>query len=383
MKYNKLEVDLKALRANIKTALKIIGKNNFFYPFVKSNAYGVGIHEVTRILIEEGLHEVGLLTSEEARSLNLKKVQILIFGPIERAEEFLNNPYWIPVISSFNDLNIFSQTMMKNQNSHNIHIKFDVGMSRLGFDPKDTDELISFFKNNTHLKLQGMCAHLSRGEDIGIPNSSAKKQIEQFKKIGQEMKKHFPSIKQHLFNSSAFLGSFCHDLDMEYGSRLGGFIYGIKHDIENQTQTALKKWSQLDLQPVTTLKAGVLSSRIIPQGQGVSYDSLWKAKTDSNIAVISMGYADGIFRNLTGMDVLFRGQRVPVVGAVCMNFFMIDLTPVLGLKEKPKRGEEVVIYGKQQNHEISIKEHSQALGSIPYEVMTHISPSVQRVYYDL
>ncbi|MDE0151650.1 MAG: alanine racemase [Bdellovibrionales bacterium] len=383
MKYNKLEVNLKALRTNIKTALKIIGKNNFFYPFVKSNAYGVGIHEVTRILTEEGLHEVGLLTSEEARSLNSKKVQILIFGPIEKSEEFLSNPHWTPIISSFDDLNIFSQTIMNNKSSHNIHIKFDVGMSRLGFDSKDTDELISFFKTNTHLKLQGVCAHLSRGEDIGIPNSSAGKQIEQFKKIGKEIKKHIPSIKQHLLNSSALLGSFCHDLDIEYGSRLGGFIYGIKHDIENQTQTALKKWSQLDLQPVTTLKAGVLSSRVISQGCGVSYDSLWKAKTDSNIAVISMGYADGISRNLTGMDVLFRGQRVPIVGAVCMNFFMIDLTPVLGLKEKPKRGEEIVIYGKQQNQEITIKEHAQALGSIPYEVMTHISPSVQRVYYDL
>lgn len=383
MKYNKLEVNLSALRANIKAALKIIGKNNFFYPFVKSNAYGLGVHEITHILIKEGLHEIGLLTTQEAQSINLKKIQILIFGPMEKAEEFLKNPHWIPVISSFDDLNIFSQTMIKNHSSHNIHIKFDIGMSRLGFEEKDTNEIISFCKNNTHLKLQGVCAHLSRGEDIGIPNSDTRKQVEQFKRIGQEMKKHFPLIKQHLFNSSAFLGSFCHDLNMEYGSRLGGFIYGIKHDVENQTQKALKKWSELNLQPVTTLKAGVLSSRIIPQGRGVSYDSLWKAKTDSNIGVISMGYADGLSRNLSGMDVLFRGQRVQVTGAVCMNFFMIDLTPVLGLKEKPNRGEEVVIYGKQQNQEITIKEHAQALGAIPYEIMTHISPSVQRTYYGL
>ena len=378
MKYNKLEVNLNALRANVKTALKIVGKNNFFYPFVKSNAYGLGAHEVTRILIEEGLHEVGLLTPAEAQFLNSKKIQILIFGPIETAEEFLTNPHWIPVISSFDDLNIFSQTIMKNHSSHNIHIKFDVGMSRLGFETKDVNELISFFKNNTHLKLKGVCAHLSRGEDIGIPNSDTRKQVKQFKKIGQEIKKYFPSIKQHLLNSSAFLGSFCHDLDMEFGSRLGGFIYGIKHDIENQK--TLKKWSELNLQPVTALKAGVLSSRIIPQGSGVSYDSLWKSKTESNIAVVSMGYADGLSRNLTGMDVLFRGQRVQVTGAICMNFFMIDLTPVLGIKEKPKRGEEVVIYGKQQDKEITIKEHAKALGSIPYEIMTHISPSVQRVY---
>jgi len=380
MTYNKLEVNLSALRANIKTALKIIGKNNFFYPFVKSDAYGLGVHEITRILIEEGLHDIGLLTTQEAQSINSKKIQILIFGPMEKSEEFLKNPHWIPVISSFDDLNIFSQTMMKNHSSHKIHIKFDIGMSRLGFEEKDTNKIISLLKKNIHLKLQGVCAHLSRGEDIGIPNSDTRKQLEQFKRIGQEIKKHFPLIKQHLFNSSSFLGSFCNDLDMEYGSRLGGFIYGIKHDIENQK--ALKKWSELDLQPVTTLKAGILSSRIIPQGRGVSYDSLWKAKTDSNIGVISMGYADGLSRNLTGMDVLFRGQRVQVVGTVCMNFFMIDLTPVLGL-EKPDRGEEIVIYGKQQNKEITIKEHAQALGTIPYEVMTHISPSVQRIYHDL
>ena len=93
-----------------------------------------------------------------------------------------------------------------------------------------------------------------------------------------------------------------------------------------------------------------------------------------------MGYADGLSRSLAGLNVLFRGQKVQVVGSICMNFFMIDLTPALGLKEKPKRGEEIVLYGKQQNEEISIKDYAQALGAIPYEIMTHVSSSVQRVY---
>ncbi len=380
MAYNKLEVNLDALRANVKTALKIIGKNNFFYPFVKSNAYGLGIHKVTQVLMEEGLYEVGLLTTQEAQTLDSKKIKTLIFGPIDKTEEFLKNPNWIPVISSFDDLNNFSQTILKHQASHLIHIKFDVGMSRLGFEETDCDKIISFLSQNKHLNLEGICAHLSRGEDIGVLNSETQKQVAQFKNIRQKMKKHFPSIKQHLLNSSAFLGSFSHDLDMEFGARLGGFIYGIKHDVENQTQKALNKWSELNLKPVSTLKVGIISSRIIPQGRGVSYDSLWKAKIPSNIAVVSMGYADGLSRALTGLNVLFRGQKVQVAGSICMNFFMIDLTPVLGLKEQAKRGEEVVIYGQQQKEEISIKDHAQSLGSIPYEIMTHISSSVQRVY---
>lgn len=383
MSYNKLEVNLGALRANIKTALKIIGKNNFFYPFVKSNAYGLGSKEIVKVLVEEGLYEVGLLTTQEAQKLSSKKLKFLIFGPIEKSEEFLKNPNWIPVISSFEDLDTFSQTMLKNQSAHSIHIKFDVGMSRLGFEQKDIDEIIFFLNRNRHLQLEGVCAHLSRGEDIGDANSETRKQVKQFTNIGQKMEKHFPLLKQHLLNSSAFLGSFSHNLHIKFGARLGGFIYGVKHDVENQHQKAYNKWSELNLQPVTSLKAGVISSRIIPQNRGVSYGSLWKAKDSSNIAVISMGYADGLSKALTGLDVLFRGKRVQVVGSVCMNFFMIDLTPVLGLKEKPQRGEEIVIYGKQENEEISIKEHAQTLGSIPYEVMTHISPSVQRVYYEL
>ena len=177
MKYNKLEVNLSALRANVKTALKIIGKNNFFYPFVKSNAYGLGIKKVTQILIEEGLHGIGLLTTQEAQSLPSNIKTILIFSPIEKAEEFLENPHWIPVISSFDDLNIFSQTILKHGSTHCIHIKFDVGMSRLGFEEEDLDEIISFLNHNKHLKLEGVCAHLSRGEDIGVLNSETAKQV--------------------------------------------------------------------------------------------------------------------------------------------------------------------------------------------------------------
>ena len=381
MKYNKLEVNLGALKANVKTALKIIGKNNFFYPFVKSNAYGLGAQKITQALMEEGLCEVGVLTAQEAQMLNSKKIKILIFGPMEDAEEFLQCPHWIPVLSSFEDLKNFSQIILKHQAHHCIHIKFDVGMSRLGFEETDCDAIISFLNQNKHLRLEGICAHLSRGEDIGVVNSSAQKQTAQFKDIGRKMKKYFPAVKQHLFNSSAFLGSFSHDLEMEFGARLGGFLYGIKHDVENHK--TLRKWSELKLKPVSTLKAGIISSRRVPLGRAVSYDNLWTAKTPSHIAVVSMGYADGLSRSLTGLDVLFRGKRVKVVGAVCMNFFMIDLTPVLGLKEKPKRGEEVVIYGQQKNEEISIKEQAQALGSLPYEMMTRISSSVQRVYYEL
>ena len=379
MSGGRLEIHLGALRANIRTALKIIGKNNFFYPFVKSEAYGLGLLEVTRILQEEGCCGIGLLNTQEAQKISSNKIKILIFGPIENAKEFVQNPHWIPVLSSFEDLNHFSQTMEKKHKPRLVHIKFDVGLSRLGFEEKNLNEIISFFKNNKVLQLEGVCTHLSRGESAGISNSTARNQIKQFKNIGQKIAKHFPAVKNHLFNSSAFLAHFCHDLDMEFGARLGGFLYGIKHDIEHKTQKAFKKWSELKLQPVSSLKAFLLSSRIIPRGRGVSYDSLWKAKKNSRIAVVSMGYADGLPKNLTGGDVLFRGQKVKVIGAVCMNFFMIDLTPVLGLKEKPKRGEEIVIYG----NEISIQEYAKALGLLPYEVMTRIAPSVQRIYDDL
>ncbi len=379
MKYNKLEVHLGSFKTNVKTALKIIEKDNL-HPFVKSDAYGLGVQQITQALMEEGLFTAGVLNTQEAQKIS-SKMKILIFGPLENAEEFLSRPRWTPVLSSFDDLKTFSQAVLKHQNPRCIHIKLDLGMSRLGFEERECGDIISFLNQNKHLRLEGICAQLSRGEGIGVLNSSAQKQTAQFKNIGKKIKRYFPHVKQHIFNSASFLGCFSNNLKMEFGARLGGFLYGIKHDIENHKM--LKKWSELDLQPVSTLKAGIISSRIIPQGGTVSYDSLWKAKTPSNIAVVSMGYANGLSRALTGSDVLFRGKRVKVRGAVCMNFFMIDLTPVLGLKEKPKRGEEVVIYGRQKNEEISIKEQAEALGSIPYEVMTHISSSVQRVYDEL
>ena len=125
--YNKLEVHLGALRANIKTALKLLGKNNFFYPFVKVQRLRLGPCKIASILEEEGLHEIGVLTVQEAQALSSSNIKILIFGPAENTEAFLKHPHWIPVISSFDDLKTFSQTMAKHLKVRPVHIKFDVG----------------------------------------------------------------------------------------------------------------------------------------------------------------------------------------------------------------------------------------------------------------
>ena len=375
MSLSKLVINLDALRKNIQTVKGLIGQDSFLYPFIKSNAYGLGVHHVFPIFLKEGFLEFGVLNTKEIQSISNPQAKFLLFGAMEDPSLIVKNQNWIPVIHCFDDLKNFSDKVLKNKTKHSIHIKINTGMARLGFEVSEVDSVISYLKEQTHLQLEGVCGHLPCGENL---KGVSQDQIKTFKQQLQKFKNTFSNIKSHLYNSHALVSSWSHQQPLEFGCRVGGCFYGAKPLVHFENSQSKEKWSQINIQPVTTLKSSIVSSRIVPQNKGVSYGWNWKAKRDSSIAVVGMGYADGLWKSFKGGQVLFRGQRAPIVGDICMNFFMIDVTDILG-SSLPKAGEEVVIYGQQKESEITINDWATHTGSIPYEIMTNIGFSLDKV----
>ena len=375
---NTLEVDLASFRKNVRLAQSVIGKKNFFCPIVKSSAYGLGVLKIVKVLLEEKVSALGVLTLKEAlelSDLNHPHLKIFILGPLTSSEisKIAQNPRLILVVHHWNDLRLLAGGV-KSQ-APEVHIKMNIGMSRFGFNEEDIPRLISFFKKNKNIKLTGICSHLPGGMGLMESDDPTQNQIQSFKKTAHTFLSEFSDIQAHLYNSVSLTARMAYDLPLDCGVRLGGFLYGVKPKIFCKNSAVYEKWRNIPCHPVSTLKSYVSGVRKIEKGEGVSYDWSWKAPKPSQIAIVGMGYADGFWRSLSNrVHVLFRGRKAPVIGFVCMNFFMIDVTEF----KDPRIGEEIIIYGGPNG--ASIDEWAEVCGTVPYEVMTGMGFTAKRVY---
>ena len=379
-----LEVDLQALSENIKILSGLAGESSFFCPMIKANSYGHGALVVAKKLQSIGLKNVGVISIEEAlqiKSLS-RKMEIYVFSSFDKKQIDLIDSYgFIPVVGQWEDLKNLAGSQKKEIS---FHIKFNLGMNRLGFQSSEVSVLIEYIKSYPCLNLTGLCSHLSEGETAGLGrNNWTTQQIGSFKKICCKFQNAFPDqdLQCHLLGSVGWLALWSHSkLDPILGFRPGICLYGIKSPVAFKSKAVKKKYNSLNLKNVSCLKSFVVQSRILSVGQSVSYGRTWIAKKKSVLAVVSMGYADGLpYRLSNKAEVLFRGKRVPIVGRVCMDFFMIDATAVVDEQEICK-GEEVVIFGPQKNNFIPIEEQAEKAGSIPYELLTGLGNRVRRVF---
>ena len=418
-----LTLDTKALKHNVAVLSHLIGKKTFFCPMIKANAYGHGYYNIAQKLKSFGVKKLGVVSVEEALQIKdlAQEIEIYIFGPFEKSEiRFLESSPFIPVVGQWEDLKNLATIKKKMP----LHIKFDLGMSRLGFDLSEQTALIKYIKAHPRLCLKGLCAHLNEGEKAGLEDlaqpfwkkslkESARQQaaslslrkkrlkhsfqkspkggqpegceIALFQQLCHKFQAGFPEqkLQPHLLNSAGGLSLWSHSKSpLNLGLRPGISLYGIKPPVLFANHKAKKKYESVPLKPVSCLKSFVAQSRIVRPGQAVSYNKTWRAKKKSCIAVVSLGYADGLPYALSGRGakVLFRGKKVPIVGRICMDFFMIDLTQVLAGEEPTKRGEEVVIFGPQGKNFIPIEEQAQKACSTPYEFLTRLGNRVKRVF---
>lgn len=368
------KIDLKAIKQNCET-LKTFSEV-FFCPMVKADGYGHGLSPAVKTLLLAGVRQAG--ASEASEALQIREIaggglDILVFGPVLNSE-LLNRLYenrCILVATNWDDLKFWSK-----KPAPRLHVKFDTGFSRLGFPISESETLKKFFIERPHIKLEGVCSHLIAGERLGQKNNISSGQIKKMRRLVRL----FATKNNHLFNTAGLLSQVCHEERMEFGSRPGIGLYGVKPEVFFANRQAQNKWAGVSLQGASSLKGFVRAVHQLNKGDTVSYDGIWKAKKPSVIVVVSLGYGDGLPRALSFPDgkSLFRGKVVPTAGRVCMDFFMADVSSVGG--SIPALGEELVIFGEQNGAKILPEEQAKRALTVPHELFVRLGGRVQREY---
>jgi alanine racemase len=365
------EINLDNIAHNVREIKRITNKKTEIMGVVKADAYGHGVMETARTLLDNGVTRLAVSMLDEAIQLRQSgfRVPILILSYTDprRAEEIILNDVTQTVFSM--DLaEALSAAAVKLGRSVKIHIKIDTGMTRVGFMPG-----YSAVKNVVNISrlpgiiIEGLFTHFASADEKD--KTYTYMQFEQFMSICSELSRigvHIP-IK-HVCNSAAIIEFPEMHLDM---IRPGIILYGLypSNDVNK---------GKISLKPAMMLKADIILVKDVEKGTPISYGGVFITKKDSRIATIPIGYADGYSRVLNGKGmVLVNGEPAPVVGRICMDQCMIDVTD---LKSEVKVGDEVVIFGKQGSREIKVEDLASQIGTVNYEVVCIVGKRIPRVY---
>jgi alanine racemase len=361
------EISVAALQNNLRLLKAWTGEGRFFCPMVKTNAYGHDDVLVSLTAQAEGADAVGVARVEEGVRLRRKGVQlpILTFVPLLKDSAALAVQNGLtPVLGRLEDLKVLSG--LGSAQTVGIDLEFKTGMQRLGFDESDRAALRSALAAHPQLRVDGVCTHLVYGEDAAQTGGFSQRQLEKFLK----MTAPFPGVRHaHKSSSLIALAQEGRSPAGDIGTRPGIAVYGLAHE-GHQVGPGL--------QPVLRWVSELATVHRIEKGETVSYGGRWTAPRRSWVGVVPVGYGDGYMRVLSGKSrMLFRGARVPVVGSVCMDYTLLDLTDVCQDKA-PQHGEEIVILGTQGSETVHAVELADLAGTIAYEIVSGIRQRVPR-----
>ena len=356
-----LEINLEALENNLNYFRSLLKSGTKILIMVKAFSYGSGSYEIAHFLEHQRVDYLGVAFTDEGVALRKAGVNIpiIVMNPEEGSFRSIINYNLEPEIHNFRSLEKFHQAVEQTVRSqYPVHIKIDTGMKRLGFDPEDIDELVNVLKESRFLEPQSVFSHLVAGAETEH-NEFSLQQIEKFTKASEYLQKFCKrKLLRHILNSGGIENFPEAQFDMV---RLGIGLYGIsaKKDIK--------------LQNISTLKSHVSQIRQVKENETIGYGRMGILKRESKIAILPIGYADGLDRKLSNGvgHVIINKQKASYVGNICMDMCMVDVTDIEG-----NEGDEVIIFGE----EISITEKAEKTGTIPYEVLTSISQRVKSVY---
>ncbi len=361
-----LEINLNAIAYNLKVYQGYLQASTRLMAMVKAFAYGSGGAEIAGILQYHKVDYLGVAYADEGVELRKAGITlpIMVMNPEESAFDSLIEYNLEPDIYSFEVLHSFDAFVQNEAlQQYPVHIEFETGMNRLGFSVEDAERLAGYLEKSSSLRIKTVFSHLAASEDPKEDEFT----LTQFNRFQQAVSslKHklsYPFL-QHIANSAAIFRLPEMQLDMV---RLGIGLYGVDSGNAHQAE----------LQPVATLKSTIAQIRKVKKGETISYNRKGVVNRDSIIATVRIGYADGFSRRLgNGAGCMWlKGQLVPVIGTVCMDMTMVDITGMDGAKE----GDEVIIFGK----EFPVQQVAEQAGTIPYEIMTGISQRVKRVYFE-
>ncbi len=380
------EICLENLRHNYRLLRSIVGKEQFFCPMLKANAYGHGDIEIALALRNEGAKCFGVALVEEGVRLreHIPDASLLVFQPfadLHSARAVVANRL-TPVLSSWDSIRALESAAGADSAQTEIHLKFNTGMARLGFAPSEAEKLAAYFRSSHRsLIVRGICTHLFAGEDALHGDGHTHVQLKLFSEIFEHFKSN--EICGHVLNSSACLARFLGPDNLvlkHWGARPGLSLYGVKAPVTGLNAEAISRYEKIDLRPVMRVISKVVHAQRLANGDTVSYGGRYQVKRESTIGVVPIGYADGYMRRLSSKaNMSCRGRLVPVAGTVCMDFTMIDMTAA-----NASVGDEVVVLGAQnadgQTAMISAQELADLAGTNAYEILTNFSARVPRVY---
>ena len=367
------EIDLDAVADNLGLIRNIAQRP--VIAVVKADAYGHGAVEVSKRLVTEGVSCLAVAFSEEGVRLRNAGIDapILVFFDKWSTSDFFDY-HLIPVIHDVPSAVRLSEDAKKRGRRLAVHIEIDTGMGRLGLHRDELLEDIITIAGLDGLVVEGLMSHFSDADMA--ERSYAEKQLRKFAGLRE---KALPILGKeivcHIANSAAVLSFKEAYLD---AVRPGLALYGYSPFSDSVQRSALSKVSSgFDLRPAMTVRTRILSVRKLHKGTPVSYGRTFVTARESLVAVLPVGYADGYGRILSNnAEVLVGGRRAPVIGRVCMDLMMADVTNVEGVAE----GDEVVLIGKQGGEEITVHEIARRAGTISYEVLTTLGGRSKRVY---
>ncbi len=369
-------VDLAALRHNCRLVRRVVAPRGCaVMAAVKADAYGHGIVPVARAMEAEGIDWLGVAIVEEGLKLRSAGVQlpILILGGFADGSE----PEAVaggltPVVFRSASARALNALGSRTSSRIGIHLKVDTGMNRLGVPRGLLGQFLDLLDGLEHLYVDGVLTHLAEAENPDDEFTAW--QLDGFRAAVAEVRErgHRPRWV-HAANSAALMmGRVPMDSSAGMIVRPGLALYGLAPD------SSLA--GALPLRPVMSFESAISYIKRIPAGAKVSYGLTWTAQRSTRVATLPVGYGDGFPRALGNRaDALVRGHRAPVIGRVCMDLTLLDVTDVPGVQE----GDRATLMGRQGAQEIDAGELAALLGTIPYEVICGISPRVPRTYRDL
>ncbi|MCQ2300048.1 MAG: bifunctional UDP-N-acetylmuramoyl-tripeptide:D-alanyl-D-alanine ligase/alanine racemase [Bacteroidales bacterium] len=363
-----MEVNLSALIRNLNFYRSRIKPTTKLMAMVKAASYGAGKVEIANALQYNHVDYLTVAYADEGIDLRRNGITlpIMVMNPEEESMDNIVRYNLEPDIYSFRVLRAFNETarlFRQGEERVPVHIELDTGMHRLGFRDNDLTELVSLLRQpDCVLDVKSIFSHLACSEDPGMDDFT-RSQINKMRSWSQALKDglHNQHICCHILNSSGITRFPEAQMDMV---RLGIGLYGISPEPEVQAQ----------LTPVSRLKARISQLKDIPCGDSVGYNRRWIAQRDSRIAIIPIGYADGLSRRL-GYErgkVTIAGREAPIIGSICMDMCFVDVTGI-----PCQEGDDVIIFGDAR----LLNQMSEAADTIPYEVLTSVAPRVKRVYY--
>lgn len=361
-------VDLSALTHNLTQLRRLLSPGCEIMAVVKANAYGHGAVEVARSLIAQGVTRVAVVSPDEGIALRSAgiTVPIVLLGPLfaEHLRDIIAHRL-TPVLSDRALLPPLAQATASLTTPYPIHLKVETGMGRLGLASDELLALIDSHQIPASLKIEGLMTHFADSD--GPATNQTEHQLALFQNAVRGLAARGLSIPMiHAANSGAAV-RYPHS---HYSLiRPGIMLYGY--------HTLPKSIPAPDLKPVLSLRSCIAQLRAIPTGGTISYNATFVAKRPTRAAVLPIGYADGFNRRLSNRgEVLVRGRRAKVIGLVCMDMVMIDVTEI----PDAAVGDEVVLIGRQGEEEITANEIADRLGTISYEILCSIGPRVPRRY---